>query len=73
MSLHLEKAPNALNNLRNKVDKLDVDKLKGVPADLEKSSDIVDNDVVKKDVYDARIEDTMPSTINLATNAVLNA
>ena len=36
-----------MNNLKAKVDDLDIDKLKTVPADLEKLSDVVDNEVVK--------------------------
>ena len=39
-------------NLKTEVDKLDIDKLVPVPADLSKLSDVVKNDVVKKDVYD---------------------
>ena len=34
------------------VDKIDVDKLKTVPLDLSKLSSVVNNDVVKKTVYD---------------------
>ena len=34
--------------MKNKVDKLDVDKLKPVPVDLKKISNVVENDVVKK-------------------------
>ena len=34
--------------MKTKVDKLDVDKLVPVPADLRKQSDVVKNDVVKK-------------------------
>ena len=41
-----------LANLEIKVDKLDIDKLVPVPVDLSKLSDVVKNDVVKKDVYD---------------------
>ena len=43
--------PNNLSNLKSKVDKLDVDKLVLVLADLSKLSDVVKNDVVKKEVY----------------------
>ena len=39
------------------MDKLDVDKLVPVPLDLSKLSDVVKNDVVKKDVYNAKIPD----------------
>ena len=41
-----------LSNLKTEVDKLDIDKLVPVPVDLSKLSDVVKNDVVKKDVYD---------------------
>ena len=37
-----------LVNLKSEVDKLDVDKLKAIPTDLSKLSDVVKNDVVKK-------------------------
>ena len=40
-----------LANLKTEVDKLDIDKLVPVPVDLSKLSDVVKNDVVKKDVY----------------------
>ena len=42
--------------MKNKVDKLDVDKLKPVPVDLKKISNVVENDVVKKAVYDELVE-----------------
>ena len=41
-----------LANLKTEVDKLDIDKLVPVPVDLSKLSDVVKNDVVKKDIYD---------------------
>ena len=62
--------------MKSKVDKLDVDKLAPVPVDLSKLSDVVENDVVKKDVYNAKIkniEDKIPDITNLATNSSLNA
>ena len=37
-----------LANLRTEVDKLDIDKLRPVPTDLSKLSDVVKNDVAKK-------------------------
>ena len=40
-----------LANLKIEVDKLDIEKLAHVPVDLSKLSDVVKNDVVKKDVY----------------------
>ena len=39
-----------LANLKTEVDKLDIDKLATVPADLSKLSNAVKNDVVKKTV-----------------------
>ena len=41
-----------LANLKTEVDNLDLDKLKTVPADLSKLSNVVDNDVVIKTMYD---------------------
>ena len=42
-----------LANLKSKIDKLD--KLVPVPADLSKLSDLVKNDVVKKDIYNTLV------------------
>ena len=41
----------SLANLKTEVDKLDIDKLAPVPLDLSKLSDVVKNDVIKKDVF----------------------
>ena len=66
-----------LNNLKNKTDKLDVDKLVPIPVDLSKPSYVVKNDVIKKDVYNSKIkkniEYNIPDITNLATNSSLNA
>ena len=62
--------------MKRKVDKSDVDKLLPVPVDLSKLSDLVKNDVVKKDVYNAmkkNIEDEITDITNLATKTTLNA
>ena len=40
-----------LGGLKTEVDKLGIDKLVPVPVDLSKLSDVVKNDIVKKDVY----------------------
>ena len=40
-----------LASLNTEFDKLDIDKLVAVPADLSKLSDVVENDVVKKAVH----------------------
>ena len=41
-----------LANLKIELDKIDVDKLKTVPVDLSKLSNVVNNGVAKKTVYD---------------------
>ena len=38
--------------MKTYVDKIDVDKLKSGPVDLNKLSNVVNNDVVKKTLYD---------------------
>ena len=50
----LKNIPTNLNNLKSKVDRLYVDKLVPVPLDLSKLSDVVKNDIVKKNVYKVR-------------------
>ena len=44
-----------LATLKTEVDKIDVDKLKTVPNDLAKLSNVVKNDVVKKTEYNAKV------------------
>ena len=72
----LKNVPTNLSILKSEVYKLDVDKLVSVPVDLSKLSDVVKNDVIKKDAYIAEIkniEDKIPYITNLATNTTLNA
>ena len=72
----LKNVPTNLSNLKSKVNKLDVDKLVPVLVDLSKLSNVVKNDVVKKDVYNAKIkniEGKIPDITNLGTNTSLNA
>ena len=45
-----------LANSKSNVDKLDVDTLVPVPVDLIKLSNVVKNDAVEKDVYNAKIK-----------------
>ena len=45
-------AKSDLVSLKAEVDKMDADKLKTVPADLSKLSNLVKNEVVQKTVYD---------------------
>ena len=68
--------PTNSSNLKIKADKLDVDKLLTVPVDLSKLTDLVKNDVVKRDQCNTKmknIEDKIPSHTNLATKTTLNA
>ena len=53
-----------LANLRTEVDKLDIDKLVPVPFDLSKLSNVVTNDVVKKDVYDKLVTNVNAIPLN---------
>ena len=72
----MKNVPSGSTILKSKVDKLDVDKFVTVPADLSKVSDVVKNDVVKKGVYNVKIEnieDKILDITNLATNTTLNA
>ena len=65
-----------LSNLKSKVDKLDVAKLVTVPIDLSKLSDVIENDVLKKDACNVKIkyiEGNIPYITNLATGTTLNA
>ena len=65
-----------LRNLKSKVDKLDIDKLASAHVDLSKLSNVAKNDVVKRDVYKAKIkniENEIPDITNLATKTTLNA
>ena len=48
-----------LASLKSEVDKLDFDKLKIVPTDVSKLRNAVDNNVVKKSVYDELLKKSM--------------
>ena len=72
----LKNVRNNFTNLKSKVDKLYFDKLVPVPVDLSKLSDVVKNDVVKKDICNAKIEnnrDKIPDFTYIATTTVLTA
>ena len=72
----MKNIPTNLSNLKSKVDKLDVNKSVPVPVDLSKLSDIVKNDVVKKDGYNTKmknIEDKISNLTNVATNSAVTA
>ena len=59
-----------LANLKTEVDKLYIDKLAPVPVDLSKLSDVVENDAVKKTVYNklaAKVNNIDTSALVLKT------
>ena len=59
-----------LANLKTEVNKLDIDKLVPIPVYLSKLSDVVKNDVAKKDVYNklvAKVDNIDPSDFVLKT------
>ena len=62
--------------MKSKVDKSDVDKLVPAPVDLSKLSNLMKNEAVRKDVYNAKIkniEDIIPDITNIVTKNTLNA
>ena len=63
----MKDVPSNLSNLKNKEDKLDVHKLVPVPVDLNKLSDVVKNDAVREDVYNAKIKNTADKNLTLLT------
>ena len=72
----MKNVPTSLHSLNSKIDKIEVDKLVPFSVDLSKLNDVLKNDVVKKDVYYARMKDSENRKINitdLATNTTLNA
>ena len=58
--------------LKTEVDKADVDKLKTTPIDLDRLSDLVNNDVVKKTDYNTKVTSIEAQLAGLTKNAVDN-
>ena len=52
----LKNIPTNSSNLKSNVDELDIDKLVPAPVYLSKLINVVKNDIVKKDVYNAKIK-----------------
>ena len=48
----LKNVPSHLNNSKSKVDKLHIDELVPVPVDLSKLSNVVKNNIIKKNIED---------------------
>ena len=58
--------------LKTEVDKIDTDKLKTVPNDLAKLSNVVKNDFVRKTDYNKKISDIKTQIIAVNKNALDN-
>ena len=58
--------------LKTEVDKLDTDKLKTTPIDLSKLSNVVENDVVKKTDYNAKVTSIEAQITGLTKNTTDN-
>ena len=58
--------------LKSEVDEIDVDKLKTVPTDLSKLSNIVKNDVVKKTDYNTEVTSIENQIAGVTKNTVDN-
>ena len=58
--------------LKTKVDKIDVDKLKTTPIDLDRLSNLVKNDVVKKADYNTKVTSIEAQIAGLTKNIVDN-
>ena len=58
--------------LKTEVDKIDTDKLKTTPADLAKLTNAIENDVVKKTDYNAKVTSIEAQIAELTENTVDN-
>ena len=58
--------------LKTEVDKIDVDKLKTAPIDLDRLSNLVKNDVVKKTDYNTKVTSIEAQIAGLTKNTVDN-
>ena len=58
--------------LKSEVDKIGVDKLKTAPADLAKLTNAIENDLVKKTVYNTKITSIETQIAGLTKNTVDN-
>ena len=58
--------------LKSEVDKIDIDKLKTAPTDLAKLTNAVENDLVKKTVYNTKVTSIETQIAGLTKNTVGN-
>ena len=59
--------------LKSEVDKIYVDKLKTAPVDLAKLTNAIENDLVKKTVYNTKVTSIETQIAGLTKNAIDNA
>ena len=64
----MKNLPYNSRNLKRKLEKIDVYKLVPVPVDFNKLTDVIKNDIVKKDICNK-----IPNITNLTSNTTLNA
>ena len=78
-TLDIDKLKNISSNLsylKSKVDKLDIGKLETIAVDLSKVSDVVKNDVVKKDSLNAeknKVKNKIPNVTNWGATTAFTA
>ena len=58
--------------LKSEVDQIDVDKLKTAPVDLAKLTNAIENDLVKKTVYNTKVTSIENQIAGLTKNTVDN-
>ena len=58
--------------LKTEVDKIDIDKLKTVPVDLAKLTNTVENDLVKKTVYNTKVTSIEGQLAGITKNTIDN-
>ena len=63
---------NNLAALKTEVDKIDIDKLKTAPTDLAKLTNAVENDLVKKTVYNTKVTSIEGQIVGLTKNTIDN-
>ena len=61
-----------LTALKSEVDKIDIDKLKTAPVDLAKLTNVIENDLVKKSVYNTKVTSIETQIAGLTKNTVDN-
>ena len=66
------KSKTNLAALKTEVDKIDADKLKTVPVDLAKLSNVVNNDVVKKTDYNSKVTSIESQIVGVTKNTLDN-